>query len=58
MEVTISAYNEFMLAYPMHKKYENMLKSLTNYKNALKGLSYESMVFPLKFVGTSSYTCS
>jgi len=58
MEVTISAYNEFMLAYPMHKKYVSMLKSLTNYKNAFKALSRESLKFPLKFIGTSSYTCS
>jgi hypothetical protein len=58
MEVAITGYNEFILAYPMHKKYEEMLKSLTKYKNALKGINYESMIFPLKFIGTSSYTCS
>jgi len=58
MEGAVGAYNEFMLAYPMHKKYEAILEELSKYKKALRAIKYEVMVFPLKFIGTSSYVCS
>ena len=58
MEVAVAAYNEFMLAYPMHKKYEETLTELTKYKEALNSIKYKAMILPKKFIGTSTYSCS
>ncbi len=58
MELTVSAYNELILAYPMHKKYNIILAELTKYKGALQWFNVVTMIFPTKFMGTSSASCS
>jgi hypothetical protein len=57
MEATIGAYNEFRLAYPMHKKYEQIIKDLVKYKLKLKRIRSEVIEFPIKFVDATSTAC-
>lgn len=57
LEATISAYDEFMLAYPMHKKYQEVIKNLVKYKIALKDIRKRVMRFPEKFIDATSAYC-
>lgn len=57
MEATIGAYNEFRLAYPMHKKYEQIIKDLVKYKQKIKHIRSEVIEFPIKFVDATSTSC-
>ena len=58
MEGTVSAYNEYHLAYPMHKKYEEIIEDLVKYKLALKDIRKRAAQFPIKFIDASSDQCS
>lgn len=57
MEATIATYNEYRLAYPMHKKYVKIIEILTKYKLALKDLKRQATLFPVKFVDATSDEC-
>jgi len=57
MEATIGAYNEFRLAYPMHKKYQQIIKDLVKYKQKIKHIRSEVIEFPIKFVDATSTAC-
>lgn len=57
MEATIATYNEFSLAYPMHKKYRYIAKELVKYKLILKDIRKRVMLFPIKFIDASSSQC-
>lgn len=57
LEATISAYDEFTLAYPMHKKYQEVIKNLVKYKIALKDIRKRVMRFPEKFIDATSAYC-
>lgn len=57
MEATIATYNEYRLAYPMHKKYVKIIEILTKYKLALKDLKRQATLFPVKFVDATSIEC-
>lgn len=54
---TLAVYNEYRLAYPLHKKYEQIITELVKYKLALKDLRLETAQFPQKFVDSSSDQC-
>lgn len=57
MEATVSSYNEFRLAYPMHIKYAEILKQLTKYKLILKDIRLRAAEFPNRFVDVSTSQC-
>jgi hypothetical protein len=57
MESTVAAYNEFRLAYPMHKKYEEIINLLTKYKLILKDIRLRVAEFPVRFVDSSTSKC-
>lgn len=57
MEATVAAYNEYRLAYPMHKKYQEIAKNLILYKSALKQIQRELISWPVEFVDASTYKC-
>jgi len=57
MDMTVSAYNEFRLAYPVHLKYELITKELYTYVNNLKKLRQTLYSFPAKFINSSSQSC-
>ncbi len=57
MEGTVAVYNEFRLAYPMHKKYEQVMKSLIKYKDALKKIRLMVTKYPGKFHDAGTSEC-
>jgi hypothetical protein len=57
MEASIAVYNEYQMAYPMHKQYKKIIESLTKYKLALKDVKKEAFFFPKRFVDATSDQC-
>lgn len=57
LEGTLAVYNEYRLAYPLHKKYEQIITELIKYKLALKDVRLEVAQFPGKYVDTTSDQC-
>jgi len=57
MDATVKAYNEFRMAYPVHKKFEETIKNLIKYKLLLKGVRNEVSHFPEEFIDTTSKDC-
>lgn len=57
MEATVNTYNEFVGAYPMHKKYQVIMKDLLKYKLALKTIKNRVTRFPGKFIDSTSSQC-
>lgn len=57
MKATLAAYNEYKLAYPMHRKYEEIITGLVKYKLALKDIRKRTVQFPVKFVDATSSQC-
>jgi len=57
MEKTLSAYNEYRLAYPMHKRYNKIIKALLKYRLAIKNIRLRVAKFPEKFIDATSSTC-
>jgi hypothetical protein len=54
MELTISAYNELRLAYPMHKKYEELLVDLNSYRDMVLDIESRAEWLPKKYIGATS----
>ena len=57
MDAAVKAYDEFRMAYPVHKKFEETIKNLTKYKLLLKGVRNEVSHFPDEFVDSTSKDC-
>lgn len=57
LDATLAAYNEFRLAYPMHKQYEIVMTNLINYRKTLESLRNDVTKFPSKFIDSSSSYC-
>lgn len=57
LDATLATYNEFRLAYPMHKQYEQVMTNLINYRKSLEGIRNEVTHFPGKFIDASSSYC-
>ncbi len=57
LEATLAAYNEFRLAYPMHKEYEKIINNLVKYKIALEDIRRQVREFPLRFIDATSADC-
>lgn len=54
---TVTAYDEYKTAYPMHIKYDKIIKDLIGYKQKLKSIRNKVMIFPTKFTDITSITC-
>lgn len=57
MKLTVAVYNEYRLAYPMHKKYEAIIKDLVKYQLAMKDITKQVAKFPIKFINVTSSLC-
>lgn len=57
MEGTVAAYTEFAIAYPMHRKYQEIINDLLKYKLSLKDVRQKIDLFPLKFIDATSSQC-
>ncbi|MDP2643147.1 MAG: hypothetical protein Q8P62_04875 [Candidatus Peregrinibacteria bacterium] len=57
MEATVSAYDEFRMAYPVHKKYVTTLKGILKYRTALEKIRNQVLRFPGKFIDATSAEC-
>ncbi len=57
MRATIAIYNEYKLAYPMHKKYREIISNLIKYRTVVKDISRQTTHFPIKFIDATSSTC-
>lgn len=57
LEAAINVYKEFQSAYPMHKKYKEIIDNLTKYKIALGKIRKQTDTFPLRFVDATSDQC-
>ncbi|MFH1218447.1 MAG: hypothetical protein V1679_01240 [Candidatus Peregrinibacteria bacterium] len=57
MTATVALYDEFRRAYPMHRKYETLFKTLTKYRQALKKIQYAMINFPKRFADATSSEC-
>lgn len=58
LEATVSAYNEYRLAYPMHIQYEEIIDSLLKYRAALDVIRKRVRKFPGKFIDATSVFCN
>ena len=54
MDATIAAYNELRVAYPMHKKYEEIIDLLYKYRNAVRWVRRDAVQLPTKYVDATS----
>lgn len=57
LETTLTAYDEFKTAYPLHKQYKALTLDLLRYKAKLKDIRQEVTFFPLEFNNVTSETC-
>ncbi|MDA1060221.1 MAG: hypothetical protein O3B47_00310 [bacterium] len=58
LEGAVGLYNEYRLAYPLHKKYEEIKKELIKYKKKLRDIRLEAMWLPAKFIDSTSDQCN
>lgn len=54
---TLSAYNEYKLAYPVHKKNIEIIKTLTNLRKSVSHLRKIVDMLPSKFIDATSAYC-
>lgn len=57
LDTSIKTYNELTIAYTMHLQYEEIIKSLTKYKNKLSQYYEQVATYPKKFVDATSLSC-
>lgn len=58
LDMAIAAYNELRLAYPMHKKYQEILLKLTDFRNFLSDIRVKTAKLPGKFIDATSSSCN
>lgn len=54
MQATASVYNEYKLAYPMHKKYREIIRKLAEYRAVMRDINNQMAHFPVKFINVTS----
>ena len=57
MKAAVGAYNEYRLAYSMHKKYQEIIENLIKYKLAIKDVLKQSSQFPINFIDVTTSQC-
>jgi len=58
LDQTLSAYNELRTAWPMHKKYMEIYKSLTKYRDKMVEIRKQVEEFPSKFIDATTTKCT
>ncbi len=58
LQAAVALYNEYRLAYPLHKKYEVIITELIKYKKKLRDIRLETMWLPAKFIDSTSDQCN
>jgi len=58
LELSISAYNELHMAYPLHVKYRDLITQLEDYRDDLADLRDEVTLFPATFHDISTTSCN
>lgn len=57
LDTSIKTYNELSVAYTMHLQYQEIIKSLTKYKNKLSEYYEQVGTYPNKFVDATTTSC-
>lgn len=57
LDMAVAAYNEFRIAYPMHKKYEKIIVDLYKYRDMIADITTKTMDFPGEFIDATSKSC-
>lgn len=57
MDAALKAYNELHRAYPLHKKYKEIIKELEKYRDMLVEIRHQIEFFPNKFIDASTTQC-
>lgn len=57
MDSALKAYNELHRAYPLHKKYKEIIKELEKYRDMLTEIRHQIEFFPNKFIDASTTQC-
>jgi hypothetical protein len=57
LDTALKTYNEISIAHRMHLQYQNIIESLTKYKNKVNKLYNEVEPYPSKFVDATTNKC-
>ncbi len=57
MKASVAIYNEYKLAYPMHKKYREIIRLLSQYRTVMKDISHQTAQYPIKFINVTTTRC-
>ena len=58
LDQALGAYNELQLAFPLHKKYQQVIKTLEKYRDKISGLRKEIEWYPVTFLDLSTTACT
>lgn len=57
LDQTLAAYNELRTAWPLHKKYMEIYKSLVTYRDKISEIRHQAEEFPSKFIDATTTKC-
>ncbi len=58
LDMTIEAYNELQIAYPLHVQYQEMINNLETYRYQLESIQSLTSNFPKVFVNATTTACT
>lgn len=58
LDMTIQAYNEMQIAYPLHVQYQDMIDNLETYRYQLESIQGLTENFPKVFVNATTTSCT
>ena len=58
LDLTLNAYNELQIAYPLHVQYQEMINNLERYRTHLEGVRSLTEAFPKVFVNATTEKCT
>ncbi len=58
LDMTIQAYNEMQIAYPLHVQYQEMITNLETYRYQLESIQGLTENFPKVFVNATTTSCT
>lgn len=58
LEMAVAAYDEFHVAWILHKKYMTLIDQLEDYRNALAQIRDEVELFPVTFFNVQTSQCT
>ena len=54
----LAAYNEFQMALPLHREYQEIIKSLEAYRDAVAAIRKEVELYPSTFLDVTTTACT